>query len=367
MDASASTDTAVFPRLADPDGYRPCEWDLIENPERCAYWLDLFRRHFPTLLEAYRKEADDRGEDAEQVERAIGEALDRFNSYLDILGQDPAAFGPLDILKICYARERALRAAGIDDAYRLAKHTDTEHALALLPELLEQLDAMPEAERRVAIIQGVFAGNIYDLGATETAAMFTDQRVDFHAVRSKLRPRPWRFDALDEWLERLDGPPHQAAVLFVDNAGPDVTLGMLPFARELLKRGTDVILTANTYPSLNDVTHNELGELIARIEAFDPVLRDARAAGRLTLVASGNNAPLIDLTRVSPELAEAVEAAGVDLVVLEGMGRAVETNLSTRMTCDTLKLAMLKDTGVAEALDAEVFDLVMKFEPAPTQ
>lgn len=28
--------------------------------------------------------------------------------------------------------------------------------------------------------------------------------------------------------------------MFVDNAGPDVVLGMLPFARELLKQGTKV-------------------------------------------------------------------------------------------------------------------------------
>ena len=30
------------------------------------------------------------------------------------------------------------------------------------------------------------------------------------------------------------------AVIFVDNAGSDVVLGILPFARELLRRGTKV-------------------------------------------------------------------------------------------------------------------------------
>lgn len=357
----------VFPLLADPQGYRACQWDLLEHPDRRAYWLGLFRSHIGGLLEAYRAEAEDRGEDVEAVERAIGEAGERFGAYLDIIESDPGAFGKLDILEICYARERALRAANIDDAYRLAKNTDTDHALALLPALLEELDAMPESARQMAIIEGVFAGNIYDLGATETVAMFTDQRVDFHAVRAKLKPRPWRFDALDVWLKRLDGPPHRAAVLFVDNAGPDVTLGMLPLARELLKRGTAVILTANTQASLNDVTHAELGELIATIAKFDGVIREAVQNKQLTLVASGNNAPLIDLSRVSDELAAAVDAAGVDLVVLEGMGRAVESNFNARMTCDTLKLAMIKDRGVGEALGAELFDLVMKFEPAGMQ
>lgn len=35
-------------------------------------------------------------------------------------------------------------------------------------------------------------------------------------------------------------PPHRRALLFVDNAGADVVLGMLPLARELLRRGTEV-------------------------------------------------------------------------------------------------------------------------------
>ncbi|MEM1107468.1 MAG: ARMT1-like domain-containing protein [Planctomycetota bacterium] len=362
-----TVETRPFPLLADPANYRACQWDLTQLPERCNYWLSLFRSHFPSLLEAYRAEAEDRGEDVETVERAIAEAAERFNAYLDIIETDPAAFGRLDILEICYARERALRAAGIDDAYRLAKQTDTAHALELLPSLLEELDAMPEADRQVAIIEGIFAGNIYDLGATETVAMFKDTRVDFRVVRAKLKPRPWRFDALDAWLERLDGPPHRAAVLFVDNAGPDVTLGMIPFARELLKRGTSVILTANSQASLNDVTHAELIDLIEAVARLDNVVRTAIDERRLNLVPSGNNAPLIDLGGVSIELAEALEVEGIDLVVLEGMGRSLESNFDAEFSCDTLKLAMIKDLGVGEAIGAELFDLMMKFEPSRTQ
>ncbi|MEM8738312.1 MAG: ARMT1-like domain-containing protein [Planctomycetota bacterium] len=359
-----------FPLLAAPEHYRACEWDLRKATARRDYWLGLFRKHFPSLLEAYRKEAADRGEDVEMIERAAGEAADRFMAYLDLL--EAGLSGPgqgerLDILTICTAREQALAAAGIADAYRLAKQTDTRHALALLPGLLDELDAMAEPARRVAVIEGVFAGNIYDLGATETAAMFADRRVDFRAVRGELKPRPWRYDALDAWLARLDGPAHRAAAVFVDNAGPDVTLGMLPLARELLKRGTDVILTANTTPSLNDVTHDELTELVDAVAEFDAVIGRARSAGRLRLIASGNHAPLIDLSRISGALAAAVDRAGVDLVVLEGMGRAVESNFNARLRCDTLKLAMIKDAGVADALEAELFDLVMKFEPGDGQ
>ena len=40
----------------------------------------------------------------------------------------------------------------------------------------------------------------------------------------------------------LQGPPHKLAVIFVDNSGVDIILGMFPFVRELLSRGTKVPL-----------------------------------------------------------------------------------------------------------------------------
>jgi hypothetical protein len=47
------------------------------------------------------------------------------------------------------------------------------------------------------------------------------------------------MDALLESFARR-AAPHRKAILFVDNAGADVVLGMIPLARELLKRGTEV-------------------------------------------------------------------------------------------------------------------------------
>jgi type II pantothenate kinase len=43
-------------------------------------------------------------------------------------------------------------------------------------------------------------------------------------------------------------------VIFVDNSGADVVLGILPFARQLIKMGARITLAANTYPALNDIT-----------------------------------------------------------------------------------------------------------------
>ncbi len=351
MSTTAATHT--LPQLADPDGYTACRWDLARDGSQRAYWLQLFRDHFPLLVEEAITEAHD--------EHGRGAAAQtEFCRYLDALDADPGREGRLTILAICLERERVLRRHGFDDPYRLAKRRQNDAALRVLPRVLEELDAVDDRDARdIALIEGVFAGNIFDMGATHTNSLFRDGGgVDFHETRGRLKPRPWLMDGLDAWQNRR---PHRSALLFVDNAGPDITLGMLPFARQMLRDGARVILAANSEPSLNDVTIEELQALIHRAGEIDPPLREALADGRLRLIGSGNGAPLIDLTRLSGELCAA--ATDVDLVVLEGMGRAVESNLDARFACDALKIAMIKDSGVAEALGGEVYDLVCRYEP----
>lgn len=48
------------------------------------------------------------------------------------------------------------------------------------------------------------------------------------------------MDDLDAVLLHFQQHTYHKAVLFVDNAGADVILGMLPFARQLLKGGAQV-------------------------------------------------------------------------------------------------------------------------------
>lgn len=355
-------DSAVFPLLADPANYTACQWDLTADPQRRAYWIGVFRDHFPTLVAEARREAAGRGVDQDA---ALDEAQRRFDEHLDIVTHDPGAFGRLDVMAFCWQRETVLRELGIAAPYRLVKQRENASALALLPALLAELDALPSSERTAKLIEGVFAGNIFDMGALETVEMFEQGPVNFDQVRAKLKPRPWRFDALDAWRDRVHfAEPHRAALLFVDNAGPDIMLGMIPFARELASRGATVVLAANTEPSLNDVTHDELVVLLDQIAEVDPVIREQRRDGRLRTVETGNWAPLIDLSRVSPQLAAVCEELPIDLVVLEGMGRSVESNFEVEFCCETLWLAMLKDTGVAQAMDAGLFDLVMRYRAA---
>jgi hypothetical protein len=66
--------------------------------------------------------------------------------------------------------------------------------------------------------------------------------------------------------------------------------------------------------------------------------------------------------QVSAELA--AEAADADLLVLEGMGRAIETNLTAKFTADSLKLGMVKHPEVAACLGGRLYDVVCKFDEA---
>jgi uncharacterized protein with ATP-grasp and redox domains len=361
----ATDPTAVFPLLDQPVTYVACTLDLTQDDERRAYWLNLFREHYVGVLELAMADAMDRGVPRDVAEAQEANARAGFRAYMNQIEAEPDAFGRLTILRICEAREGCLRRAGIPDPYRLAKQQENETAMALLPAVLEEIDALGEGDRVDRVMRGIFAGNVFDLGAVSTIELFKDGKLDFHHTLKKLKPRPWFVDHLDVWRERwLDGPAYKCAVLFVDNAGPDVLLGMIPFARELLRRGAGVILTANQAPTLNDITHDELVALVNRIAEMDPLIKQSLKSGELELITSGNRFPLIDLRRINPDLADAIYRRDVDLCVVEGMGRAIETNFDAAFTCDTLKLAMIKDLGVAEMMGAELYDLVLRLDSA---
>jgi hypothetical protein len=53
-----------------------------------------------------------------------------------------------------------------------------------------------------------------------------------------------------------------------------------------------------------------------------------------------------------------------DLVWLHGMGRAIESNLYARFTCDAAWTGVLKDDEVATRMGGKLFDCVFRFRPA---
>jgi len=125
--------------------------------------------------------------------------------------------------------------------------------------------------------------------------------------------------------------------------------------RYLAQRGAQVILAANERPTLNDMTIHDVAAWWPRILRAEPSLADLP----ITPVSTGTGEPLIDLSAVSDDLNRA--AYGADLVILEGMGRGVESNLDAQFTCDALNLAMLKDHVVATRIGGKIYDVICRF------
>jgi type II pantothenate kinase len=117
-----------------------------------------------------------------------------------------------------------------------------------------------------------------------------------------------------------------------------------------------VVIAANELPTLNDMSVHDVRAWWPRVLKAEPSL------GKLPfeIVSTGTAEPLIDLANVSDDLNRA--SADADLVILEGMGRAVESNFTAAFSCDALKIAMIKVPIVAERLGGKLYDVVCKFQ-----
>jgi type II pantothenate kinase len=252
---------------------------------------------------------------------------------------------------------------GYPDPYAGVKRRENDLAAGLYPRVIERIDGTPPNKRWEMLFRGLLAGNLFDLGAPKTIEMYHGGKIDFFETLRTLPAQPWFIDHTDSIVERLSGKPAwRQALFFVDNAGADIVLGVLPVAREMARSGLRVVLSPNTAPALNDITHAELDPLLSQLAVSDAVLGSLIADGRLRTVESGGDTPLIDLSRVSDACDAA--AAESDLVVLEGMGRGVESNWTEALTCDVWRVALLKDHTVADWVGARVFDGICRFDPA---
>ena len=351
-----------FCLLADPDGYAVSDFDLISDAGARRYWVQLFENHFSDTL-SHAQVAYGRG-----ARKQIESARRQFAEVIASLRENP---GPaesirsdrLGIIELCRLREKALRDNGLNDPFRHIKQREDISAIGSYPGVIDSVKSLPTEQRWEHLIRGVLAGNIFDLGSTATMGYAEDQ-VDFAAAFEQTRPRPWAVDDFDELAAILptsaaSAAPWGKAVIFVDNTGADFILGVMPFVRELAAHGTEIILAANELPTLNDVTADEAVKILSQLADLDDELASYISAGLFEIVSTGNDIPLIDLAEVSDELNAAAEDA--DLVILEGMGRSVESNLNTEFTVDSIQLCLLKDPMVAARAGGEVFDCVCRY------
>ena len=348
----------VLPLLLNPESYRPCVQNLLtDGPEVQDYWLTLFERHLETLARLPL------GNGQFDQHSVWPEFSRTYLAGLAAIRQRPDLRGRLTVLELTIYREEQFAAHGINDPFHDLKQRENELALGLFAAVLADVDAAAPDERIDLLAQGLFAGNLFDMGSRAVVEAFESGTFDFRSARQGLRPRPWPIDHLDAWKDRLAQGRYRRAIFFVDNAGPDILLGAIPMARELADRGIHVVLAANTRPALNDITAEELMSLLPRLMELDTKLTGLVRRELITVVETGCVAPLIDLADLSGTCCRAAEQS--DLLVLEGMGRAIEINFDEAFKVDTLKLAMIKDRMVAEVIGVKLMDPIFRFDPAP--
>lgn len=162
---------------------------------------------------------------------------------------------------------------------------------------------------------------MFDWGAKAVSEIIENNRTfGLQDALACIQSRPWLIDGFDAWLTRLkvwqlfiylkkqilillifliQGPPHRCAVIFVDNSGVDIVLGVMPFARELLQRNTQVMLCANSGPSLNDITVVELEEVVRKCCDECNILRQSYQSNQLTVHSNGHSSPCLDMRQIS--------------------------------------------------------------------
>ncbi|KAK9667042.1 hypothetical protein RND81_14G228300 [Saponaria officinalis] len=357
----SSSEMVAFP-LLETSSYRACTIPYrfpSDNPNLPTptelSWIHLFAASIPSFQK--RAESDETIPDAK--DRA-GKFAQRYGEMLEDIKKDPQSHGgPPDCILLCRLREVLLRELGFRDIFKKVKDEENAKALTLFENVVKLNDAIDDPEKRVEnLVRGIFAGNIFDLGSAELAEVFAKDGMSFLATCQNLVPRPWVIDDFDTFKLKWTKKSWNKAVIFVDNSGADIILGILPFARELLRRGTQVILAANDLPSINDITYTELFEIVSKLKDENGQLMGVDI-GNLFIANSGNDLPVIDLSSVTQELAYL--ASDADLVIMEGMGRGIETNLYAQFKCDSIKIGMVKHPEVADFLGGRLYDCVFKY------
>uniref|UniRef100_A0A8C0J1C9 4'-phosphopantetheine phosphatase n=1 Tax=Chelonoidis abingdonii TaxID=106734 RepID=A0A8C0J1C9_CHEAB len=327
-----------LPLLKDPSTYIPDTVDLTDDAMARKYWLTCFEEALDGVVKRAMASQPDSIDAAERAEKF----RQKYWNKLQTLRQQPFAYGTLTVRSLLDTREHCLNEFSFPDPYSKVKQKENGIALKCFPSVIESLDSLGWEERQFALVKGLLAGNVFDWGA---------------------KARPWLEDSYSEWIQRLkEGPPHKCALIFADNSGIDIILGVFPFVRELLSRGSEVILACNSGPALNDVTYSESLIVTERIAAMDPIIQSALMEERLLLVQTGSSSPCLDLSRLDKGLALLVRERKTDLVIIEGMGRAIHTNYYAALQCESLKLAVIKNSWLADRLGGKIFSVIFKYE-----
>ncbi|XP_035721308.1 4'-phosphopantetheine phosphatase-like [Vespa mandarinia] len=350
------------PLLKDPTSYNPDTTDLVEDKEARDYWLHCFEESVDKFV---ARAILSQPQNPTAKDRAT-KLREKYINRLHYLNLQPFAYGILTVRTLLDTIEHCMKEFDFPDPYLYQKKKENEEALKHLKDRIIVLDNLDGIEKLRALILGVLSGNMFDWGAKDVATLMETTDFGFKEAQEKIPGRPWLVDNLDEWIHRLQNDaPHKCAAIFVDNSGVDIVLGILPFARDLLQRGTKVILCANSMPALNDVTYPELVVILRDAAKICKVIKEGLKENRLLAMETGQAGPCLDLSRLNLDLCLAMVKHNVDLIVIVGMGRTLHTNLYANMKCECLKLAVIKNRWLALRLGGDMYAVICKYEKAP--
>ncbi|KAJ2440059.1 hypothetical protein IWW46_004157 [Coemansia sp. RSA 2440] len=336
--------------------YTPDTVDLTHEPRQQEYWISAMQRNTNGLLDLADSGALPGCSDPSSRQR-LSRFVSLYLTHLHKLQHRPLSYGAMSVRALLGLREQCLHEVGLEDIFAGVKKHETDEALNALPALLHEIDAMNECDRPRVLLQNVLAGNMFDWGAAQLRGALAEGSLDLDKARDQITWRP-EFDNGADFVARIQQHTYSQAVVFVDNSGADVCLGVLPFVRFLLQQNTRVVLAANSRPALNDVTDRELVDIVRRARVIDPAFR----TDMLSVCGTGSSGPCLDLRKLDARLVQTSQNA--DLVVIVGMGRAIHSNYYARFSCDSLKLAVFKNQMAADAASAHIYDALCKYERA---
>ncbi|OQR70041.1 pantothenate kinase 4-like [Tropilaelaps mercedesae] len=314
--------------LADVETYNPDREDLLADESAREQWLDCLYNGMDNVCAKAVHSFYGTGRD---LTAKAYNAMERYLKMIEHLRKNPSEYGPLSVRSLLDMREQCLLEYGFVDPYMVEKHQESVQALQDFQGRIQFVDSIHnDKERWHELIIGLLQG------------------------------KPWVVDDRNRFFEKMrQDRPYKQVAIFVDNSGYDLILGVIPFARELLKLGATVILCSNLRPVLNDVTIQELRDISEKVAKLDAVWMNASQSGKLELLDSGQGSPCLDLSRINRETAERL--ADCDLLVIEGMGRAIHTNFDAEFSCDSIRAAVLKTDFVARSLGGVLYSSVFKF------
>ncbi|CAG7834018.1 unnamed protein product [Allacma fusca] len=237
-----------FPLLKSSCDYTPDTLDLSSDAEARDYWLQCFQAWIDKVPMRAIESQQNTPSALDRALRCRQKLLARFQ----LLKTYPFAYGTLSVRSLLDTIEQTLREYDFPDPYLAQKQLENSVAISEFEARIQYLDTLDDP--------------VLELIEEVSQILEGPDNFGFADARNKLQSRPWLIDGIDAWKDRIqNGPPHKCVIIFVDNSGYDFVLGALPLVRWFLQRGTEVIISANTNPALNDMTFAEMLPVLEQI------------------------------------------------------------------------------------------------------